>query len=259
MAVANHDSVATPEGGEAIVKTAIDAFGRVDIVINNAGILRDKAFHNMTPDLVDPVIDVHLRGAFNVTRPAWIKMREQSYGRVVNTASTAGHLRQLRPGQLRRGEDGPRRLHPGARRRGRQEQHQGQRHRPDRPTRMTEDLLGPHGRASSTPSSISPVVAWLAHEDCPVTGEIYSVGGGMVARFFIGLTTGIFDPELTLEGMRDQFDEIRDEDGYMVPDGDRRRAPQAARPTSKASNRRARHRPNGPRGGADGGAWTPPL
>ena len=90
VAVANTDSVATPEGGEAIVQTAIDAFGRVDIVINNAGILRDKAFHNMTPDLVDPVLDVHLRGAFNVTRPAWVKMREQSYGRVVNTASTAG-------------------------------------------------------------------------------------------------------------------------------------------------------------------------
>ena len=90
VAVANHDSVATPEGGESIVNTAIEAFGRVDIVINNAGILRDKAFHNMTPDLVDPVIDVHLRGAFNVTRPAWIKMREQGYGRVVNTASTAG-------------------------------------------------------------------------------------------------------------------------------------------------------------------------
>src|SRR5690349_4958926 len=72
-AVANHDSVATPEGGEAIVNTAIEAFGQIDIVVNNAGILRDKAFHNMTPDLVDPVIDVHLRGAFNVTRPAWIK------------------------------------------------------------------------------------------------------------------------------------------------------------------------------------------
>ena len=65
-AVANHDSVSTPEGGESIIKTAIDAYGRVDIVINNAGILRDKTFHNMTSEFVDPVIDVHLKGAFNV-------------------------------------------------------------------------------------------------------------------------------------------------------------------------------------------------
>src|SRR6266581_9456489 len=89
-AVADGNSVASPEGADAIVKTALDAFGRVDIVINNAGILRDKTFHNMTPDLLDPVIDVHLKGAFNVTRPAWIKMREQGYGRIVCTASGSG-------------------------------------------------------------------------------------------------------------------------------------------------------------------------
>ncbi|MFN5601799.1 MAG: SDR family NAD(P)-dependent oxidoreductase, partial [Acidimicrobiaceae bacterium] len=89
-AVANHDSVSTPEGGEGIIQTAVDAYGRVDIVINNAGILRDKTVHNMTPDLVDPVIDVHLKGAFNVTRPAWIRMREQGYGRIVSTSSAAG-------------------------------------------------------------------------------------------------------------------------------------------------------------------------
>ncbi len=89
-AVADTNSVATPEGGQAIVQTALDAFGRVDIVVNNAGILRDKSFHNMTPDLVDPVIDVHLRGAFYVTQPAWVHMREQQYGRVIVTASSAG-------------------------------------------------------------------------------------------------------------------------------------------------------------------------
>ena len=89
-AVADTNSVATTEGGAAIVKTAIDAFGKIDIVINNAGILRDKAFHNMGPDLIDPVLDVHLRGAFNVTQPAWIHMREQGYGRIISTSSAAG-------------------------------------------------------------------------------------------------------------------------------------------------------------------------
>jgi NAD(P)-dependent dehydrogenase (short-subunit alcohol dehydrogenase family) len=92
IAVADTNSVATPEGGEAIVKTALDNFGKVDIVINNAGILRDKTFHNMTPEFVDPVLDVHLRGAFWVTRPAWVKMREQGYGRVINTSSNSGIL-----------------------------------------------------------------------------------------------------------------------------------------------------------------------
>ena len=217
-AVANHDSVATPEGGEAIVNTAIEAFGRVDIVINNAGILRDKAFHNMTPDLVDPVIDVHLRGAFNVTRPAWVKMREQNYGRVVNTASTAGiigNFGQANYGAAKMGLVGLTRVlaQEGAR-----NNIKANAIAPIARTRMTEELLGPMGEQLN-PEQISPVVAWLAHEDVPVSGEIYSCGGGMVARFFIGLTTGIFDPGLTLEEVRDRFDEIRAEDGYMVPEG----------------------------------------
>ncbi len=89
-AVADHNTVATPEGGQAIVQTAIDTYGRVDIVINNAGILRDKAFHNMTPDLLNPVIDVHLKGAFYVTQPAFVHMREQGYGRIISTSSAAG-------------------------------------------------------------------------------------------------------------------------------------------------------------------------
>ena len=78
-AVADTNSVATPEGGAAIVQSAVDAFGTVDIVINNAGILRDKTFHNMTPELLNPVIDVHLRGAFFVTQPAYVIMREKGY------------------------------------------------------------------------------------------------------------------------------------------------------------------------------------
>lgn len=89
-AVANHDSVSTPEGGQAIVQTALDAFGTIDIVVNNAGILRDKTFHNMSPELLEPVIAVHLLGAFYVTQPAWVVMRDKGYGRIVNTSSTRG-------------------------------------------------------------------------------------------------------------------------------------------------------------------------
>src|SRR3954447_6263804 len=92
VAVADTNTVATAAGGEAIVQTALDAFGQIDIVVNNAGILQDKTFHNMTEEMAHAVVDVHLHGAFNVTRPAWVKMREQGYGRVVNTSSNSGLL-----------------------------------------------------------------------------------------------------------------------------------------------------------------------
>ncbi len=98
IAVAEHSSVADPAGGEAIVARALDEFGRVDIVINNAGILRDKSFANLTPDLVDPVLDVHLRGAFHVTRPAFAHMKERGYGRIVLTSSGSGLMGEFRPG-----------------------------------------------------------------------------------------------------------------------------------------------------------------
>ena len=92
-AAPNHDSVATPEGGQTIVQAALDAFGRVDIVINNAGILRDKAFHKMDNTMIDAVIDVHLKGAFYVSQPAFRLMREQGYGRMVARACSATSVR----------------------------------------------------------------------------------------------------------------------------------------------------------------------
>ena len=218
VAVADTNSVATPEGGEAIVKAALDAFGRVDIVINNAGILRDKTFHNMTPDLVDPVLDVHLRGAFWVTKPAWIKMREQGYGRIVNTASNSGILGnfgQSNYGAAKMGLVGLTRVLAA----------EGAKYNikvnalaPVARTRMTEDILGPMADKLD-PALVSPIVAWLVHEDCPVSGEIYSAAGGRIARFFIGLTEGYYNPELTLEDVRDNFNQIRSEEGYIVPKG----------------------------------------
>ena len=218
VAVADTNSVSTPQGGEAIVQTAVDNFGRVDILINNAGILRDKTFHNMTPELLDPVLDVHLKGAFNVTRPAWIKMREQSYGRVVNTSSNSGILGnfgQSNYGAAKMGLVGFTRVLAA----------EGAKYNikvnaiaPVAKTRMTEELLGGAGDKLD-PRLVSPIVAWLAHEECPVTGEIYSAAGGRIARFFIGLTHGYYNPELTLEDVRDHFEEIRAEDGYIVPSG----------------------------------------
>jgi NAD(P)-dependent dehydrogenase (short-subunit alcohol dehydrogenase family) len=216
-AVPDTNSVATPEGGEAIVQTAIDAYGTVDIVINNAGILRDKSFHNMTPELLNPVIDVHLKGAFNVTIPAWKVMREKNYGRVVNTASNAGVLGnfgQTNYGAAKMGLVGLTNVLAI----------EGQRHNinvnaicPVAKTRMTEELLGPLGDTLD-PALVSPLVAWLVHEDCATTGEIYSAAGGCISRFFIGLTPGYDNPNLTAEDVRDNWDTVRDESGYTVPD-----------------------------------------
>jgi NAD(P)-dependent dehydrogenase (short-subunit alcohol dehydrogenase family) len=91
-AAADTNSVTSPQGGQAIIETALRTWGRVDIVINNAGIVSDAPFEDMTADRFEPLLDVHLKGAFHVTRPAWKVMREQRYGRIVNTCSAAGIL-----------------------------------------------------------------------------------------------------------------------------------------------------------------------
>src|SRR4051794_13314630 len=215
-AVADTNSVATPEGGAAIVQTALDAFGRVDIVVNNAGILRDKTFHNMEADMVNAVLDVHLKAAFWVTKPAWIKMREQNYGRIINTSSNSGILGnfgQANYGAAKMGLVGLTRVLA----------QEGAKYNikvnaiaPVARTRMTEEILGDLIEKVD-PKLVSPLVAWLAHEDCPVSGEIYSAAAGRIARFFIGLTPGYYNPELTMEDVRDHFEEIRDETGYAVP------------------------------------------
>ena len=192
-AVADTNSVATPEGGEAIVQTALDAFGRVDIVINNAGILRDKTFHNMDADLLDPVLDVHLKGAFNVTKPAWIHMREQKYGRIVSTSSAAGifgNFGQTNYGAAKMGLVGLTRVLAveGAR-----YGIQANAIAPLALTRMTEDIMGSVGDKLD-PALITPIVAYLAHESCDSTGRIFSCGGGRVAEVFIAETDGYYNP-----------------------------------------------------------------
>jgi NAD(P)-dependent dehydrogenase (short-subunit alcohol dehydrogenase family) len=216
IAVADTNTVATAKGGEAIVQTALDAFGQVDIVVNNAGILQDKTFHNMTADMDRAVIDVHLLGAFNVTRPAWVRFREQGYGRVVNTSSNSGLLGnfgQANYGAAKMGLVGF--THVLA--------HEGAKYNikvnalaPVAATRMTEGLLGAMAERVG-PQLVSPIVGWLCHEDCPVSGEIYSAVGGRIARYFVALTPGYYKADLSMEDVRDNFDTIRDEKDYIVP------------------------------------------
>jgi NAD(P)-dependent dehydrogenase (short-subunit alcohol dehydrogenase family) len=215
-AVANYDSVATPEGGEAIVQTAIDTYGRIDIVINNAGILRDKTFHNMTPDLLDPVLDVHLKGAFNVTKPAWLHMREQQYGRVICTSSAAGifgNFGQTNYGAAKMGLVGLTRVLAveGAR-----YNIQANAIAPLALTRMTEDIMGNLGEKLDA-ALVSPIVTFLAHESCDATGRIFSVGGGRVAEVFIAEAPGFYKADLTAEDVADNWAAVTEREGYAVP------------------------------------------
>lgn len=219
-AVADVNSVATEAGGAAIVQTAIEHFGQIDIVVNNAGILRDKTFQNMTADHVEAVLDVHLKGAFFVTRPAWIKMREQRYGKIVNTSSGAGlygNFGQANYGAAKMGLAGL--THVLAL--------EGARYNitanaiaPVARTRMTDGLLGPLADRVD-PKFVSPLVAWLCNESCDTTGHIYTVGGGRVARLFIGMTHGWArtDGGLTVEDVRDHFAEIEDPSTFIIPSG----------------------------------------
>ena len=215
-AVADGNSVATPDGADAIVRTALDAFGRVDIVINNAGILRDKSFANMTQDLWDAVVAVHLTGAFNVTRAAWPHLREQAYGRIVSTSSAAGifgNFGQANYGAAKMGIVGLTRVWAQE---GAKYNIRANAIAPVARTRMTEDILGPLVEKLD-PGLVSPVVAYLVSEECPVTGEIYSVGGGRVSRIFIAEAPGFFKKDLSLEDVRDNFETIRSEADYVIP------------------------------------------
>jgi NAD(P)-dependent dehydrogenase (short-subunit alcohol dehydrogenase family) len=216
-AVADTNSVATVEGGEALIETAISAFGRVDIVVNNAGILRDKTFHNTSPDDVDPVLDVHLKGAFNVTRPAWRRFREQGHGRVVVTSSSAGFFGNFGQSSYAAAKLGLVGLIKVLAIEGRKYDIKANAIGPVALTRMTEGYENPIADRLD-PALVSPVVAYLGHESCELSGEILSVGGGRVARVFIGVTRGYLNGELTAEDVRDHLGEIFDDAGHQVPE-----------------------------------------
>ena len=218
-AVANYDSVSTPEGGRAIVQTALDHFGRVDAVINNAGILRDKSFLKLEPGDLEIVLDVHLKGAFFVSQPAFQAMKDQGYGRIVMTASAAGifgNFGQSNYGAAKMGLVG---LSNVLAVEGAKSNIQSNVIAPIAMTRMTKDILGGMDLPLD-PECVTPLVVYLCSEECEITHEIYSVGAGRFARVFVGLCPGWVskdDPKVSAEEVRDHMQQIRDESGYTVP------------------------------------------
>jgi len=191
-AVANYDGVHTREGGGNVVRQAIEAFGKVDIVINNAGILGDKSFTKMEEDLWDPVIAVHLKGAYNVTQPAFINMRENSYGRIVMTASGTGlfgNFGQTNYGAAKLGLVG---LMNSLRIEGEKYNIKVNTIAPVAGTRMTEDIMPPDVFEKLNPAFVTPVVLYLCSETCQDTGKILCAGAGLVQSAGIYVNEGAF-------------------------------------------------------------------
>lgn len=219
-AVASYDSVAEPEGGENIVRTALEAFGTVDAVINNAGILRDKSFANLEAGDAHAVLDVHLRGAFHVTGPAFRVMKERGYGRIVFTSSASGlfgNFGQANYGAAKMGLVG---LMNVTAVEGAKYGIMANAIAPVAATRMTENLLGPL-REHVSPDCVTPMAVFLASEQCEFTHQIWTAGGGRFGRVFLGVNQGWFagpGAVPSAEQVRDHLEEIRDIGSYIVPD-----------------------------------------
>jgi NAD(P)-dependent dehydrogenase (short-subunit alcohol dehydrogenase family) len=234
-AVACVASVATPEGGQAIVQTALREFGAVDAVVNNAGQILPAYFEDVGPGKLDPILDTHLRGAFFVTRPAWTVMKEQGYGRVIMTSSPTGmfgHHAMTNYAAAKAGLYGLTKALA----------YEGAAHGinvnailPNARTSIQQTpipdfrdvLLETVGRErlrkrdfTQAPELVASLVSHLVSPDCAISGEAFSVMAGRIARVFIGVSAGWYPPDpdtVTAETIAEHIDAIRALDEYSVP------------------------------------------
>ncbi|WP_370617767.1 SDR family NAD(P)-dependent oxidoreductase [Mumia qirimensis] len=216
-AVAHNAAAGSPGAGEAMVQTALDAFGRVDIVVNNAGVVRDRSFAKMSADELSEVLAVHFHGAFDLTQAAWPHLRQQEYGRVVLTTSVAGLFGNLGQANYSSAKaavvglartlavEGARKgikvnvISPGA------------------ATDMTRAMLPENLHDKMSPDRVAPMVGYLCHESCSVSGEIFFAVAGSFARNFIAVTKGYENPDASIDDIAEHVDTIMDLSEWSIP------------------------------------------
>lgn len=211
-AVADYNSV---EDGEKIIQTALDNFGRVDILINNAGILRDKTFARISDQDWDLVHRVHLRGSFKTTQAAWPHMRKQQFGRIVMTASQSGLCGNFGQANYSAAKYGLVGLSNTLALEGQKYDIHCNTIVPTAASRLTEDILPPEMFAELRPALIAPVVAWLCHESCEDNGSIIDSGAGFAAQCQMYRGAGVnlrkkITDEVSIEDVRDSWDKVTD-------------------------------------------------
>jgi len=222
QAVASAESVTTAAGGKAILEAALDTYGRLDILIHNAGIVRSAPLKEMSYEDFEAVLDVHLRGAFHVVRPAFPVMCDAGYGRIVLTSSIGGLYGNHGVANYAAAKAGVIGLSNVVALEGAVEGVQSNVIVPAAVTRMAEGIdtseYPPMG-----PELVAPVVGWLAHESCSVTGEVLIALAGRVARAIVTETPGMYRPSWSIQEVGEHIEAIRDASGPVVfpivPDG----------------------------------------
>ncbi|MET0282852.1 MAG: SDR family NAD(P)-dependent oxidoreductase [Polyangiales bacterium] len=216
-AVANNDSVATPEGGKKIIQSALDHFGRIDILIHNAGNVRRGSLKEISYEDFDSVLDVHLRGAFHVVRPAFPIMCKAGYGRVVLTSSIGGLYGNQNVVNYCVSKAGMIGLSNVIAIEGAAEGVKSNVIVPAAVTRLSEGI-DTSKFPPMDPELVAPAVGWLAHESCSVTGEMLIALAGRVARAYVAETPGVYQPTWSIDEVASNIDTIRDTSAPLVFD-----------------------------------------
>uniref|UniRef100_A0A6G1S449 Peroxisomal multifunctional enzyme type 2 n=1 Tax=Aceria tosichella TaxID=561515 RepID=A0A6G1S449_9ACAR len=214
-ALANMESVKSESGAQALVRVTMEKFGRIDILINNAGILRDRSFAKMSIDDWDQVQNVHLRGSFLVSHECWPHMRKQKYGRIIMTSSTSGLYGNFGQANYSAAKMGLIGLSNTLAIEGASSGIQCNAIVPMAASRMTEDILGEEIASKLNPAFVAPMVAWLCHKDCTETGAVIEAAGGWYGSYKLQRTSGVYLPKIcdssndsSIESIAENWDKV---------------------------------------------------